>query len=298
MESKLIDPTLHIEVETAKASKVTPEEQSQLREEVTRTLTSCYAMVQLGPLNGFESIKHVLSVHVADFTGPKSETGWYDVALTSLDVQTYSLRTGSEVSERRSIKQPTDEMPQARVLALPNVALKGEWDSLVFDDALPSRILRYLVRMMGMMGQPGLDLATFNWNRLCLLHGPPGSGKSTLCRALAQKLSIRLGQVLLTGQLVEVNANAMLSKYFGESGKTIESTFEKIRTMAEDRKKLVVVVIDEVETIAGSRQRASDSGECNDGLRVSLYGTNFLAIPCSSSLAAPAKASQPCWVAC
>jgi len=128
-----------------------------------------------------------------------------------------------------------------------------------------------LVRMMGMMSQPGVDLTTFNWNRLCLLHGPPGSGKSTLCRALAQKLSIRLGGVFLSGQLVEVNANAMLSKYFGESGKLIESTFAKVRGMAEDdNKKLIVVVIDEVETIAGSRQRASDSGECNDGLRVSL----------------------------
>jgi len=62
----------------------------------------------------------------------------------------------------------------------------------------------------------------------------------------------------------------MLSKYFGESGKLIESTFDQVEAMAKDRSKLVVVVIDEVETIASSRQRVSSSGECNDGLRVSL----------------------------
>ena len=78
------------------------------------------------------------------------------------------------------------------------------------------------------------------------------------------KLSIRLGDIFPKATLVEVNANAMLSKYFGESGKLIESTFDQVEAMAKDRSKLVVVVIDEVETIASSRQRVSSSGECSD----------------------------------
>lgn len=83
------------------------------------------------------------------------------------------------------------------------------------------------------------------------------------------QLSIRLGDLFPKATLVEVNAGAMLSKYFGESGKLIESTFDQVESMAKDRSKLVVVVVDEVETIASSRQRVSSSGECNDGLRVS-----------------------------
>lgn len=187
----------------------------------------------------------------------------------SFQVVAYALKSDEEARPRRRISQngDTDDVPQARVLPLPNVTLKDDWDSLIYDDALPSQLLRYLTRMLGVMKQPGLNLSTFNWNRLCLLHGPPGSGKSTLCRALAQKLSIRLSGSFPQAVLVEVNTNAMLSKYFGESGKLIGSMFEKIHSMAQSPTTLVCVVMDEVETIASSREKASMAGECGDGVR-------------------------------
>jgi pachytene checkpoint protein 2 len=59
----------------------------------------------------------------------------------------------------------------------------------------------------------------------------------------------------------------MLSKYFGESGKLIGATFERIFEAAQDESTLVCVVMDEVETIAGSRERAMSGSECADGMR-------------------------------
>lgn len=269
----LITPTLHVEVQLAKSAKGTPEVHSATRKAVAEWMQSNYATVNIGKLEGYEDVdgsEVVRSISVADYTGPYEATGYYSLTDTALDVQTYVLRSEHDTGDRRSIKHDVDEtIPQTRVIALPNVTLKDDWDSLVFDDGLPSRLLRYLVRMVGVMGKPGLNLATFNWNKLCLLHGPPGSGKSTLCRALSQKLAIRLGDLFPKATLVEVNANSMLSKYFGESGKLIEATFEKVESVAKDSSRFVVVVIDEVETIASSRQRVTSGGECNDGLRVS-----------------------------
>lgn len=103
---------------------------------------------------------------MADYTGPPSTLGYYNTEAHQIDLQTYVLKRESDLDGRRSIGQDAEgDVPQARVVALPSVALKDEWDSLVFEDCLPSRLLRILTRMVSMMRQPGLSLAAFNWNR-------------------------------------------------------------------------------------------------------------------------------------
>jgi SpoVK/Ycf46/Vps4 family AAA+-type ATPase len=86
-------------------------------------------------------------------------------------------------------------------------------------------------------------------------------------KALAQKLSIRLGRHFTQSKLVEISSQSLHSRWFGQSGRLVSKMFDEIRSLAEDEETLVCVLIDEVESITGSRENAQGS-ECNDALRV------------------------------
>ncbi|XP_015909382.1 pachytene checkpoint protein 2 homolog [Parasteatoda tepidariorum] len=150
---------------------------------------------------------------------------------------------------------------------LPTQDFNGLWESLIYESEVKDGLLNYVSTALR-FSEKSVNPNIVSWNRMILLHGPPGTGKTSLCKALAQKVSIRFSSKFAYGILVEVNTHSLFSKWFSESGKLVTKLFHNIINLVEDTSVLVIVLLDEVETLARSRSSALTGNEPSDALRV------------------------------
>ncbi|KAG7448980.1 P-loop containing nucleoside triphosphate hydrolase protein [Guyanagaster necrorhizus] len=172
-----------------------------------------------------------------------------------------------EFSNGAGSKDDEDDTMAASVCELPNLSWEGLWDSLIYADDIKMKLLDYIHATL-IFSDADVNFNLVSWNRVVLLHGPPGTGKTSLCRALAQKLSIRLSHRYTNARLLEINAHSLFSKWFSESGKLVQRLFTSITELAEEEDAFLVVLIDEVESLTAARAGAMAGTEPSDGLRV------------------------------
>ncbi|KAG2158868.1 P-loop containing nucleoside triphosphate hydrolase protein [Suillus bovinus] len=188
----------------------------------------------------------------------------------SLEIHAYQPHEADAVEEYANGTPGRDgeeNMLAASVCELPCKAWEGLWDGLIYADNIKLKLLDY-IHATFVLSDADVDFNLVTWNRVVLLHGPPGTGKTSLCRALAQKLSIRLSHRYSQSRLLEINSHSLFSRWFSESGKLVQRLFTNIMEMVEDEDCFVVVLIDEVESLTAARAGAMAGTEPSDGLRV------------------------------
>ncbi|CAG9773676.1 unnamed protein product [Ceutorhynchus assimilis] len=160
------------------------------------------------------------------------------------------------------------EVNMASHISLPSKSLFQLWESLFYEKNIKGNLLKY-ARTMMKFSDKKVNSTLVNCNKVILLHGPPGTGKTSLCKALAQKLSIQMKNSFPTGGcLIEINSHSLFSKYFSESAKLVHNMFTKIRLICEDKNILVCVLMDEVESLTRARDQCSSGSEPSDAIRV------------------------------
>jgi SpoVK/Ycf46/Vps4 family AAA+-type ATPase len=88
------------------------------------------------------------------------------------------------------------------------------------------------------------DLFPLGWPRGLLVYGPPGCGKTILAAATASEID---------GYFVNVDAASMMSKWLGEAEKNVSNLFKMAHSLNEKEGKPVILFIDEVDSLLGSR---------------------------------------------
>jgi AAA+ superfamily predicted ATPase len=140
----------------------------------------------------------------------------------------------------------------ARRCRLPNDEFESAWTSIKLADGVHDRLLAQ--SLLSFIIRQKLPFEAAPLHGLILLKGPPGTGKTTLGRGLANQVAKQLPGTKCT--FIEVDPHALTSSALGRSQQAVAKLFEQtISELAMDGAALVL--IDELETLAVSRHQLS-----------------------------------------
>jgi SpoVK/Ycf46/Vps4 family AAA+-type ATPase len=136
---------------------------------------------------------------------------------------------------------------------VPSPRYEKAWRSIIVASELKEKLLHGALLALEL--RPQLPAEVTALHGLLLLHGPPGTGKTTLARGLAQELAPLTRK--RRARFIEVNPHGLMSAEHGQSQqKVFELLADHIPGLADDGLP-TIVLLDEVESMAVARSAAS-----------------------------------------
>ncbi len=135
---------------------------------------------------------------------------------------------------------------------LPDPSLDLLWDSIILDPSFKDRLLNQAV--VNFRVRKEVDRSVLPMHGVILLTGEPGTGKTSLAKALANKIANAFPGSGF--QLLEVEPHSLTSSSMGKTQRAVSELFSQ--AIAESAfSKPTIVLLDEVETLAADRSKMS-----------------------------------------
>ena len=136
---------------------------------------------------------------------------------------------------------------------LPDRSFLELWDAIIVDQMVKDRLLAQAV--LNFTLRPKLRRSAAPFHGIILLVGPPGTGKTSLARGLASRTAETL-QDHGKFRYIEVEPHALASAALGKSQQAVKHLLGDV--IAEQAAVgPLIVVLDEVETLAADRSKMS-----------------------------------------
>jgi SpoVK/Ycf46/Vps4 family AAA+-type ATPase len=133
---------------------------------------------------------------------------------------------------------------------LPRKDFGDAWDAIKVDRSVKQRLLAQSVLSLQLRERYSFE--SMPVHGLIVMTGPPGTGKTTLARGLANQVAKALGSV----RYVQLDPHALGSSSLGKSQKEVSKIFQQtIPEFAANEP--TIVLLDEVETLAADRKKMS-----------------------------------------
>lgn len=136
---------------------------------------------------------------------------------------------------------------------LPDREFIAQWDAVIIESAQKDRLLSQAI--LNFTLREKINRAYLPLHGLIVLHGPPGTGKTSLARGLAARTAEAINK-LGKFRFIEVEPHALTGAALGKSQRAVRDLLGQ--TVAEQAERgPLIVLLDEVETLAANRSRMS-----------------------------------------